>query len=196
MLDQDSARDLGFTLMEILVSISILVIVVLLGGQFIIEGFDILRFQSEQEEVIQNARRAMNNLSLDLREARSSERGDYPLSLIQPQELVWYGDIDNDGEAERIRYSLSGSDLYRTVTEPGPLMDYTGAIATTTIASYVSNGATPVFTYYDSTNSETLAINQVRLVGVYLMVNINPDLAPDHYEIESYIHLRNLKDNL
>lgn len=183
-------------MVEVLITISILLFVIALGGEFIISGFDILRFQSEQETAVQNARRSTNNLSKDLREARSSERGDYPLVSIQPQQLVWYGDIDNDGEAERIRYFLSGTDFMRVVTQPGAANNYDGEVSTSTIATNLNNGTVPVFRYRDSSNNETAIINQVRLVHVNLMVNVTPGKSPNDYEVESYVHLRNLKDNL
>jgi len=182
--------------MEVLVTTGIFLLVMALGGQFITGGFDILRFQADQEEAVANARVAMNSLSRDLREARSSERGDYPLSAAEEQNLVWYGDIDNDEEAERIRYYQEASELKRVVTEPGPADDYNGDAATTTIAKYLNNETDPIFRYFDSANNETGAINEVRLIGVYLKVNVTPNQRPNDYQLESFVHLRNLKENL
>ncbi len=186
----------GFTLIEILVVLAIFLLVFLIGAEFIIKGFKSISFGSEQETAISNARRAMELLSTDIREARSSEKGDYALSTNEEQNFIWYGDVDNDDIAEKISYLLSDTILKRVVTEPGPDNNYDQAGATTTIAQYVNNQAEPIFIYYDSDNNETTAMNNIRLIRIKLKINVNPEIAPQDYYVESDVHLRNLKDNL
>jgi len=186
----------GFTLIEILVVLAIFLLVFLIGAEFIIKGFKAISFGSEQETAISNARRAMELLSTDIREARSSEKGDYALSTNEEQNFIWYGDVDNDGIAEKIRYFLSDNTLKRVVTEPGPDNNYDQTGATTTIAQYVNNQSEPIFIYYDSDNNETTIINNIRLIRIKLKINVNPAIAPQDYYVESDIQLRNLKDNL
>lgn len=187
----------GFTLIESMVVLLIMVTVITLGSDYIITGFKGTTFESEQHEAIQNARKALENISKDVREASQSERGDYPLSFISAQNFIWYGDIDNDNEAEKIRYFLnSDNTLRRVVTQPGALGNYDGSVTTTTIAYYVNNQAEPIFSYFNSLNAATNIINDVRLVNVRLKLNVTPAVAPNDYYIESDIQLRNLKDNL
>lgn len=186
----------GFTLIELLISMSIFVMVMIIGANFIMTSFKSNRFTSEQEEAIQNARKATENLIRDVREAKISERGDFPLVSIGAQEFIWYGDIDNDGETEKIKYLLDGINLIRIVTQPGALNNYDGGSATTTIATYLNNQAEPIFHYYDDENNATPYIGDVRMVLVKLKVNVTPAIAPADYYVETSISLRNLKDNL
>lgn len=64
------------------------------------------------------------------------------------------------------------------------------------ISSYVRNSL-PIFEYYDA-NGELITeypvrLSDTKLMKVHLIVNVNPDRAPDDLEIESYVQLRNLK---
>jgi len=186
----------GYSLIEISVAISIFIFVFILGANFIIKGFQSTTFSSEQDTAVQNARRAMENLTKDIREARSSEKGDYPLSVNEEQNFIWYGDINNNGITEKIKYFLLNSTLQRIVVEPGAGNLYSGPGATTTIAQYVNNQAEPIFTYFDANNNETDEINNIRLINVKLKINVTPERAPFDYYLETDIQLRNLKDNL
>ena len=186
----------GFTLIEILVTMSIFIVLVIMAGDYITTNLRATTFASEQEIAIDNARVALENITVDLREARRSERGDYPLVIVDSQDFTWYGDVDNDSQAEKIRYALVGSELIKIIVEPGPINDYSGAGATTTIARYVNNQTETIFTYFDSNNNETDVINTIRLVNIILKINVTPERAPADYVIDTDINLRNLKDNL
>lgn len=186
----------GYSLIEIIVTISIFLLVFMLGANFIIRGFRSITFGSEQETAIQNARRAMENLAKDIREAKSSEKGDYPLSTTEEQNFIWYGDVDNDSITEKIRYSLSENTLQKVIIEPGAENLYNGPGSTTTIAQYVNNQTEPIFAYYDANNNETDIINDIRLINIKLKINVTPERAPLDYYLDTDIQLRNLKDNL
>ena len=65
------------------------------------------------------------------------------------------------------------------------------------ISSYVRNGPA-IFEYYDA-NGELITESPARLsdtkvMKIYLVINVNESKAPDDVEMESYIHLRNLKN--
>ena len=192
----DSRHQTGFTLMEILISMSIFVLIFILGGNFIIYGLRWTTFGTEQETAIYTARRAMEIMVKEIRGANNSEQGDYPLNTIEKDDFIFYSDVEYDGEMERIRYVLDGSELKKVVTQPGPADDYSLPGATTTIAAYVNNQEEPVFVYYDSDNVETTDIDSVRLIGIILKINVTPERAPNDYYVETDVHLRNLKSNL
>lgn len=189
-------KNKGFSLVEVTVVIAIMTIIFILGGNFIITGFRSTTFGSEQTDAVDNGRKALESLTLDVREAIMSERGDYALNTIEDQNFVWFGDIDNDGAVEMIRYFLENTSLKRIVTEPGDSNNYDGSVSTSTIASHINNQAEPIFYYYDSNNATTSVINNVRLVNIVLKMNVTPEIAPNDYYIETDVHLRNLKDNL
>ena len=65
------------------------------------------------------------------------------------------------------------------------------------ISSYVRNGPA-IFEYYDA-NGDLIVESPARLsdtkvMKVYLVINVNEGQSPDDVELESYVHLRNLKD--
>ena len=186
----------GFTLIEILVAMSIFTLIGIYGSRFIATGFRTFTFGSEQQTAIENARRAMEIMTKEIRGANDSERGDYPLTSTEDDNFVFYSDIDYNGETEKVRYFLDGLTFYRVITPAGPANDYNQPGATTTIARYISNQGATVFSYFDKNLVETDDLDQIRLIRIYLMVNVTPERAPDDYILESDVHLRNLKDNL
>ncbi len=186
----------GFSLIEVMVATAILLLILTLGYNFIVTGFRASTFNYEQQTAIENARRAMEIMTREIRGANTSARGDYPLGRIGEDDFMFYGDINYDGVFERIRYFVDGSKLFKVVTQPGPLTDYQTVGATTTIANYVNNQDEPVFIYYDNDRDETSDIDRIRLVNIVLKINVTPERAPNDYYVETDVHLRNLKDNL
>lgn len=186
----------GFTLMEISIAMAIFLTVALLAGDFIIKGFRSTTFGSEQETAIQNARRGMEIMTKEIRGANDSERGDYPLSTVENDDFVYYSDINDDGQMERVRYFLDDTLLKKITMPPGPADDYNMPTATTTIAEYVNNQAEAIFTYYDDNYIETGDLDSIRLINIKLKINVTPERAPNDYYVETDVNLRNLKDNL
>jgi len=186
----------GFTIVEIMVALGIAVFMVTIAAGFVLYGFRATTFNSEQETAVVVARRSIDDMSKIIKEARRSERGDYPLAIAAAQNFTFYADSDNDGSAEKINYILNGSVLQKTITQPGADNTYSGSGVTTNIASYITNNADPVFTYFDGSNIQTAAINAIRLVHIELRVNVTPEIAPKDYTVITDVNLRNLKDNL
>jgi len=196
LLSAISNNKKGLSLIEILVTMGIFIIVIIMAGDFIVTGFRATRFESEQDMAIQSARNGLDVISREVRGANQSEQGDYPLARIEEEDFIYYADVDDDGLMERVRYYLIGTNLYRVVTEPGPLGNYSTTPATTTISQYMNNQDEPIFSYFDNNYDETSIINQVRLIKAYLVVNVTPTVMPNDYIVETDVHLRNLKDNL
>jgi len=186
----------GFTLIEILIAMSIFTVVFILGADYITTGFRGSTFQSEQETAIQNARRGIETMTREIRGANQSAQGDYPLATIDDDNLIFYSDVEYDDTMDKIRYFVDGSDLKKVVTQAGPANDYNQPGATTTIAHYINNQSEPLFAYYDSDYAVTDALNDVRLIKIRLKINVTPERAPNDYYVETDVHLRNLKSNL
>ena len=189
-------KSAGFTLIEILTAMTIFTVMVAIGADFIIISYKATTFEAEQETAVRGARDAMDIITKEIRGANSSEQGDYPLAIVDDNNLVFYSDTDDDGQMEKISYYLDGSQLLKSITEPGAANDYSGAGATTTIASYVNNQEQPIFIYFDNNHNNTDIINQIRLIQITLLINVTPARAPNDYSLETAVNLRNLKDNL
>lgn len=189
-------RSDAFTLIEIFIVIFVFFIIVVISNQFLIAGFKSITFNDEQEIAIEHARDAMEDLTKTIRGANYSQRGDYVLGLINPQEIEFYADIDSDYQMEKIRYFVDGASLIKVVFEPGVLNTYNATSSNVIVADYVNNTSEPIFVYYDSNRNITDIINEVRSIGVNLKINVTPSRAPNDYILESDVQLRNLKDNL
>jgi type II secretory pathway pseudopilin PulG len=184
----------GFTLIEILVVVSILILVYFMVDDMIVSGFKTTRFESEQATAIESARKSMNIVTTDIRGANTSERGDYPIVAALDDELTFFNDMDDDDLMERIRYYLSGTNLIREIYEPGPLNDYSIFKASSSIATYVNNNSVPIFSFADASSEPTDVINQIRMINIYIMINVTPAIAPNDFVLEADVNLRNLKD--
>jgi len=186
----------GYTLVEVMVAMAILLLIFFIVGDFIYNGFRSFRYGSEFDEAVVNARRAMEIMSKEIRGANISDRGDYPIVSAGEQSLVFYSDIDFDGDFDQVRYYISGRTLYKVVIQPGTARDYSETPATTTIALFVNNEDQEAFQYYDGTVAQTSDLDSIRLIRMRLLFNVNPGISPDDIVIETDVSLRNLKSNL
>ena len=192
----------GFTLLEITVVMAIFITFMVLSADYIIKGFRYTLFNSEQNEATQNARRVMNVMVQEIREAAQSDRGDYLLDAVEEQNFSFYSNIDDDANAEKIRYFLDNGIFKKGVIEPsGDPLEYLDINETVSdIARHINNQAEAIFTYYD-TDYNLIANpsadkNNIRLVHISLKINVTPEIAPNDYYVNMDIQIRNLKDNL
>jgi len=186
----------GFTLIEILITMSIMTVVIFISSDFITTGLKSTRFVNEQQTAITNARKATHVFKKEIRGANSSEQGDYPIALIDEDEFIFYTDADDDGIMEKVRYYITGVDLMKEVTQPGASKDYSEIATSHKIASYLNNDEEALFTYFSGNHVETSLINEVRLININLRINVTPTIAPNDYYVTTDVNLRNLKDNL
>lgn len=197
-----SGQSNGFTLLEIVVVLSISTALILLVAEFIISGYRANLFGKEQDLAIQNARKVNRILVNELREAIQSERGDYILDLTDNNQLSFYSDIDKDSNVEKVRYFLDGTTLKRGLINPtGDPLEYLPENETVgEIAEFLNNQSEPVFTYYDTNNNiivnPSASKTSIRLIHISLKINVTPTIAPMDYYVEMDAQLRNLKDNL
>ena len=245
----------GFTFVEVIMA-SFISAMLVIGAALLWYYFtSSYSFSFELSQALELAQSNVNTMVRELREAQIGESGEYPLATAYDDELVFHGDIDNDGLVERVRYYLVGSTLTKQVfnVTPGTKTfacldkcdvchdghvlnidehawpahyahgDELGACSggggggsgtpgdeplafERIVADYVSNGSTPIFSYYngnypgDSVNNPlilTERLLETRLVKVAL--SIDPSSGPvgaQAVTIENLAHLRNLKDNL
>jgi Tfp pilus assembly protein FimT len=192
----------GFSLLEITVIMAIFVTMMIIGSDFVIQGLKSTTFGYEQDEAIQNSRRALNTMTEEIREAAPAANGDYLFNTVGTSTLIFYSNVDSDSYTEKIRYFVVGTYLHRGVTKAtgSPLSYPAGNETVTMVAKYLNNVTIPIFTYFDTDNdliaSASSSIAQIRLIHVSLKVNVTPDRAPNDYFVETDTQIRNLKDNL
>lgn len=197
----------GFTLIEILIALVItgLMGAALLGLQFIISQNQIVAWQSYIS--VDEANANVTSLVREVRTAKESENGAYPMALANDQEIIFYSDYDFDGETERIRYYLNETQFSKGVIEPvgQPATYPSGNEIVKILSDNVRNGTVPVFYYYngdwptDTVNnplSTPANLSEIKLVRILLKLNTDPNDSNNDYILESYSQVRVLKENL
>jgi len=198
---------IGYTLLEIIFAISIFTLAITMVTTYVISGYKVNRFAEEQNEAMEHARKGIETMVEEVREAAPAENGDFPIAQADDQSFIFYSDIDVDQETEKVRYSLDGTDLKKGVTQPSgfPATYLSENEVTTVLSMYVRNDTDPIFYYYDSswagidTNDHLttpVSPNNVGVIRLNLEININPIIAPQPFILESFVQVRNLKENL
>lgn len=191
----------GVTLVELLVALAIFAIASIIVWAFITNSYKLQNFTFEQSSAITEARRGVETMVKELREALPGDNGSYPIELANPQELIFYADFDRDNAIEKVHYWLDGSDFKKGVTESSgtPLIYDPLDEEVQTISRYVRNNTTTIFTYRDSDYAALTTPadpNNIQLINTFLTINVYQNRAPFDYELESDVTLRNLKENL
>src|SRR5260221_1251380 len=190
----------GFTLIEILIVGGITVVLAggLLSLQYILGQTQVavLRNYTSVEEANDN----ISTMVRELRNLQAADNGAYPLDRALDSESLFYSDYDFDGQTERVRYFLSGTELIKGVTEPTgfPVTYPTAQEKVKVVAEDVRNGTTPIFYYYngdwpdDTTNNPLdtpTRLSETKLMRVNLIINQTTDTKHD-FLIDSYVQLR------
>jgi len=193
----------GFTLIEVLVSAALMVILAsgFVGLQYILSQSQVSAWRNYQS--IENANAAVSSITNQIRGSFNSEDGSYPLAVADDQNIIFYSDYDQDGVVERIRYTLSGSELFRGVVEPtgSPYTYDLGTEKVKTVTDIVRNGTDPVFYYYDAnwpedtTNNPLPSANRIsdaRMVKIILKTNPKAGDPERDFTLESDAKIRML----
>lgn len=196
---QASRTPRGLTIIEAVVAVAIVAVIMLAIVGSIIFFYRANRSALEQSFQINNARKGVELLVRDLREATAGDDGSYAVVSVASTSVSFFSDIDSDLTVERISYELSGTTLFRGVLDSsGVPLSYAGAAATSTVSEYVRNleESEPIFRYYNTDGIEITNyadFQKVRFVSVSLIVNIEPIRAPEEFTLRSSATLRNLR---
>ncbi len=196
-------RERGFTFVEMLVTTAILTLIsgAIVGSILMLYKGN--RFAMEQAIAVENARRGVEQMVRDIREASYSDGGAYPVVSIGSTTIAIYTDLDRDDDVELVRFALATTTFTKRVTNPtGTPATYNEANGTvTSLSSHVRNTeqGIPIFEFYDANGIEITSytnVTPVAFVKVSLVVNVNPETLPNEYVLRSSATIRNLKVNL
>lgn len=198
---QQSSRNpvRGFTLAETVVVISLTAVVGVAVMNMITFFYTSNAYVFQQTGAVDSAHRGLDFAFHNLREASYGDDGSYPVAEGATSTVTFYSDVDNDGPVEKVRIYLYNGTLYRVVTNSaGSPPSYVGqSQSTTTIATSVRNTAsTPIFRYYDSTGAlltTPVDTSKVSSISTELVVDLNPQRAPDIFTLRASATLRNLR---
>ncbi len=100
----------SFTLIETIVMIGIFGLAMGAVTTFIVSAYRTQSYTFQQATAVSEARRGIDIMIKEIRRADSGEDGSYPLEKAADKELIFYSDIDKDGEIERVRYFLGSTE--------------------------------------------------------------------------------------
>ena len=194
-------KNTGFTLIETMVVIAVFTLAIGAVSGFIVYNYRTQDYTMRQSIAIDEARKGVETMVREIREARPGDDGSYAIESAQDFEFIFYSDIDKDDATERVRYFIDGADFKRGVIEPQGLpVQYLPENEKITILSQYVRNTPPIFRYFDGFGQEILELparlQDTKLMRVHLVVNVNPDRQPQDFELESSAQIRNLKTNL
>lgn len=189
----------GFTLLETLIFTGVFVLVLSAIVVSLSYTYRAGRFVYEQADASNEVRKGVGLLVRTIRESAYADNGAFPVVSMNASEIVLYSDNDNDGSAEKIRFTLADVALVRgVVLASGSPPQYTAQESVSTVSQFVRNGniGVPLFTYYDEDGVEITdyaRVADVASVLIRLVVNLYPERAPEDYEIRSRATFRNVR---
>ena len=195
----------GISILEVLVAIAIFLMVSTATMEIFMWGFRGRDIVWEQLSTQNEGRKIVQDFVNQLRRAGQSAVGGYAIESADNQQIVFYSNIDMEAWRERLRYFLVGTTLKVGITRATgtPVTYNLGEEVVTEIVHDVANTTTPLFYYYDenytgvtnTTMSAPIDTTEVRLVGIKLLLEEKPNVAPAPFAIETKVSIRNLKTN-
>lgn len=99
----------GFTIIETLISIVVFTLALgaVMGGIWML--YRTQSYTWQQSVAVDEARKGVETMVREIREAKQGDDGSYPIELAADKEFIFYSDIDKDGAVERVRYFLGNT---------------------------------------------------------------------------------------
>jgi len=196
------------TLVEMLVAMFIFILIMVGSVYLLRQIYKRYGFAMEQGMSVSQVQHSLKTMIEEIRRTSQADSGAYAVQSADKFDFVFFADIDGDGVVERTHYYLQNGSIKKGVTEPSgtPAVYPSGDQVVTTIANYVQNTSSqPMFYYFNSSypvdqtnNPMATPVSQldlVRMVKVDIYYNLDPYRSPDNIRLESYVEMRNLKDN-
>ena len=193
----------GFSLIEIIVSVGIMIIVVIFIGIFIRDVANLDSDLADRLATQQEIELTIKDMITEIRSAEISNVGSYPISAASSSTLTFYTDIGGNGVIERIRYFISGDKLKKGIIVPtgNPLQYDPSAEVVSDMVNNLVTVTPSLFTYYGTnfTGTESPLTLPVTISAIHVVeVNIAAR-EPSQTAIVEFgtrITPRNLRDNL
>jgi prepilin-type N-terminal cleavage/methylation domain-containing protein len=190
----------GFSLIEIIITVAILTLITGTIGLFQSNIFSINSVINQNLNKQSIGRAFVKDFVFELRNATTSQTGDYPLVFAGTNTIIFYSNYDKENDIEKIHYVLDGLDFKKFVIKPDEQNVYSdeNKILVKEVANIeLGDMESPenIFEFYaSSTNgsfdrismSQPINLLEVRLIKIKL---------PTNPKIEIQVAPRNLKNN-
>lgn len=174
----------GFTLIEILVTTTIISGIAVMVGLFALDISDFGIFLGDTLTAQQELQQTMNVLSAEVRSMGPADTGGYVIASASSSSLTFYSDTDDDGFMNQVRYFLQGTILRKGVIESsGSPLSYNpvNEIIIDVVHDVVASAGAPIFTYYPtlSGGNETPLTYPVQVTDIRLIkTTVSADRTP------------------
>ncbi|MDD5489899.1 MAG: type II secretion system protein [Candidatus Moranbacteria bacterium] len=201
-------KNSGMTLIELLIAMFIFILIMSSSVFLLSQIYKRYGFAMEQGMSTNAVRHSLKIILEEMRGVRQSDAGSYPIDQADDFSFTAYTDLDHDGQTERVHYYLEGNTIKKGIADPSgtppsyPAGDETVSI----IAEHVVNTTIQPLFYFYNTNypadqennplgTPISPVSDIRLVKIDIYYNLDPNRSPDNVRLESFVELRNLKDN-
>ncbi|MFH1978840.1 MAG: hypothetical protein ABII97_00410 [Patescibacteria group bacterium] len=189
----------GVTLIETVVFIAIFAFAFGASTGLIIYFYRTNAYIIQQAYAVNSARKGIEAMTREIREATYSDEGSYPVVDAREQSFTFYSDIDKDEKIEKIRYFLEDTNFKKGETEAdgNPPVYRSQDEIVSTLSDNVRNSGESIFTYYNASSTEVADLDiltDIRLVRLSLVVNVDPDRPPEEFTLTTSAQLRNLNN--
>ena len=198
----------GFTLIETIIAVFVFALSMGVITGLIVMGYKVQGYTWQQSQAINEARKGVETMVKEIREAGTAEGGAYTIDTAEDYQFIFYSDVDKDDRIEKVRYYIQGdpeSDIgaqfMKSTIEPVgfPITYPADSEVPIIVSNYVRNSP-PIFKYYQDDGAELTEMparkKDTKVMKVYLVINVNKHRAPQNFELESKVQIRNLKTNL
>lgn len=201
-----SFKKSGFTIIELIVTISIFVVLIFLVAKLAADIAPQAKQQILASDSVDLARSVANKFINEIRNSVPGSDGSYSLYSVGDSQIIFFTSDFGSSVVKRVRYYISGNILYKGVISPtsSPAVYNPSSEVITIVHRYLANNSTPVFYYYDedydgttSALSQPVNINDVRYIRINLIV-LKQVTKQDTstFTVTTGATIRNLKTNL
>ena len=195
----------GLSLMEMLVAIAIFTIAIAGFSMLYIRSIKSNTYILKMGQTSFALSQGLNKMVEYIRTARQGDNGNAAIVAVADNSLTIYSDFDNDQITERLHFYLDNQQIKLGITNPTAGANRTypnGDEETKIIAEHIVNGTgDKLFQYYPvglaqaPIEPSTGDISAIRMVKIFLKMNIDPSRGADDIEMQSYVEFRNLYNN-
>ena len=195
----------GFTLMETMITIFIFGIV-MIGTTTMLRA---ILVNGRQGTVatgnIDQVGRLANTFENELRNGAYGVNGAYPVYQASDTQIIFFSTAPKgNGTVSKVRYYVTGSTLYKGITNPTGTTYNAANETITTLITSLSLGGNPLFYYYDgnyngtgSALTQPVNINNVKFIKINLTSLVQLDQrSTGTFTVTGGAAIRNLKTNL
>jgi len=197
-----STSTAGFTLIEVVMTMAIVSFIGIFITYFSRDIFDSSLRVNNSLLAQQQIQQTLQLMMPEIRSASQSENGGYPIEQAASSSFMFYADIDQDGDFDRVRYFLNGTTFTKGVVGPtgSPLTYPTSSESLQPLVSNMVLG-TQIFTYYGSTatSSQSTALSfpvnvlAIKTVEVSIVANQGTTSTPAFVGAKNQATIRNLR---